>query len=345
MARFGNTSTAGGPAHRARLAGLARRGPLLLVGVLVLVGLVVFGSLFLRSWRSTPVDSIGLHYSGGPIEGQRYQTVVEPGSGARFLGLMDTLVLLPVTQRDYTASNAVGADGGPIVAPAQGGVEMQFDVAAYFTLNTGDQVVRQFYERVCVKFDCTTDFGWDEMLRVNFRGPIDQAIQQSIRNFTVDELYAGVSDAAEESDDAVAILEQVQDSIAADLKENINTVLGGAFFCGPTFSRAAPDVCPDFEFQITSAVPTSQAVRDAFAENAASQQAIVTAQNRAQATVAEAEGQRQAQEALQGLYSDPTYITYLEALALRDCASNSNCTLVITDGGTAINVDAGTPPG
>ena len=345
MARFGiGSKSTDSTTARPGLAGLRRRSLRFVVGVVVLIGLVVFASLFLRGWRSTPVDSIGLHYSGGPIEGQKFEAVVDPGTGTRFLGIQDTLVLLPVTQRDYTASNAIGADGGPVVAPAQGGVEMQFEVAAYFTLNTGTTVVQQFYERVCVKFDCTSEFGWDEMLRVNFRGPIDQAIQQSIRNFTVNELYAGVSD-DEQSDDAVAILEQVQDSIAADLKENINTVLGGAFFCGPTFNRLTPDVCPDFEFQITSAVPTSQAVREAFAENAASAQAIVTAQNRAQAAVAEAEGQRQAQEALQGLYSDPSYIAYLEALAMQQCAANSNCTLVITDGDTAINVAPGAPPG
>ena len=96
-------------------------------------------------------------------------------------------------------------------------------------------------------------------------------------------------------DDAVAILEQVQDEIAADLKENINTVLGGDYFCGPTFNRSDPEVCPDFEFQITRAVPTSEAVRASFAENAASRQAIVTAENNASAAVAEAEGQRRAQ--------------------------------------------------
>lgn len=313
------------------------------IGLFVLVLVAVFAG----AWRATPVDHIGLHYSGGPIDGIRFQGVVDPGSGTRFLGIADTLVLLPVTQRDYTASTAPGADGGPIIAPARGGVEMQFEVAAFFTLNTGDEVVRQFYERVCVKFDCTTDVGWDEMLRINFRGPIEQAIQQSIRGFTVDQLYAGQSGAQSEDDgEAVAILEQVQDEIAADLKENINDVLGGAYFCGPTFDRDVPDVCPDFEFQITSAFPTSESVRDAFAENAASLQDVITAQNRAQAAVAEAEGQRQAQEALNGLYSDPAYIAYLEALALQTCAANSNCTLVITDGGGdgAVNVNTGGPP-
>lgn len=310
------------------------------LGVLVLV----FVGLVFGAWRSTPVDKIGLHYSGGPIEGTKFQKVVAPGSGRRFLGFADTLVLLPVTQRDYTASGADGADGPPIVAPARGGVEMQFDVAAYFTLNTGDQVVRQFYERVCVKFSCDTESGWDEMLRVNFRGPIEQAIQQEVRGFTVDQLYAGVSSTAaplDAEDEAVAILEQVQDRIAADLKENINKVLGGAYFCGPTFNRADPGECPDFEFQITSAVPTSEAVRNAYATNSASAQAVIDAQNRARAAVEEANGRRQAQEALQGLYSDPSYIAYLKALALQECAANDSCTLVVTDGGGDVNVNTG----
>lgn len=308
---------------------------------------IVFLVLFISAWKAVPVDRLGLHYTGGPIEGQEFVAVIEPGSGAQFLGLLDSLVLLPATQRDYTASGAEGADGPPIVAPARGGVEMQFDVAAYFTLNTSDDVVRRFYERVCIKFDCDDDDGWDEMLRVNFRGPIEQAIQQSIRDFTVDELYAGQGSGgeAEGDEEATAILEQVQETIAADLKENINNVLGGDYFCGPTFERSAPDICPDFQFQITAAVPTSEEVVNAFAENAASEREVVTAQNRADAAAAEAEGQRRAQEALAGVFAEPGYVAYLQALAMQECARNSSCTLVVAPPGTDVNVNTGTAPG
>lgn len=313
-------------------------GRMVAIGAVALVALVIVGS-FLAGWKATPVDQLGLHYTGGPFEGQKFVEIIEPGSGNEFLGLQDKLILLPVTQRDYTASGDEGSDGPPIIAPARGGVEMQFEVGAYFTLNTSSDVIRRFYERVCVKFGCDSEAGWDEMLRINFRRPIEQAIQQSIRDFTVNELYAGKPEAgASTEEEATAILVRVQDQIAADLKENINTILGGDYFCGPTFDRANPDVCPDFEFQITSAVPTSQAVRDAFAENAASQQAVVTAENLAAAKVAEAEGQAQAQAALNGLYADPNYIAYLNALALQECAGNSNCTLVVSPGGTAVNV-------
>jgi hypothetical protein len=176
------------------------------------------------------------------------------------------------------------------------------------------------------------------MLNNNFSKPIEQAIQEQSRQHTVDELYAGQAGSGTQDTEKVPLLVQIQEDIARDLKENVNRILGGDYFCGPTFNRAKPDACPDFEFQIISATPTSQAVRDSFADNAASQQAIITAQNKAQAKVAEAEGQRKSQEALNNLYADPNYIAYLNALALQECASNSNCTLVVTPGGTNVNV-------
>ena len=322
---------------------MAKVGRYVKLGAAVVVALIVL-SVLGSAFGSTPVDQIGLHYSGGPIDGTKFQGIVEPGTGVRYLGVLDDLVLLPVTQRDYIVSlhpeEGDRQEPDSILAPARGGVEMQFEIAAYFTLNTSPDVVRRFYERVCVKFSCDTEDGWDLMLNNNFRKPIEQAIQQRVREHTVNELYAGeASEGTGTTDDeAESLLVTIQEEVAADLKENINRILGGDYFCGPTFNRSEPDVCPDFEFQIVSATPTSESVRDAFADNAASQQAIITAQNRAQAKVAEAEGQRQSQEALNNLYADPNFIAYLNALALQECASNSNCTLVVTDGGTNINV-------
>lgn len=313
----------------------------IVIGVGAVVAITVL-SLVGTAFASTPVDKIGLHYSGGPIDGVKFDGIVEPGSGTRFLGFLDKLVLLPITQRDYIVSlqpeEGERRASDSILAPARGGVEMQFEIAAYFTLNTSPQVVRRFYERVCVKFACDSESGWDQMLNNNFRKPIEQAIQEQSRQHTVDELYGGQGAAAAGTEEETPLLVEIQEDIARDLKENVNRILGGAYFCGPTFNRAKPDVCPDFEFQIISATPTSQAVRDSFADNAASQQAIITAQNRAQAKVAEAEGQRKSQEALNNLYADPNYIAYLNALALQECAGNSNCTLVVTPGGTNVNV-------
>ena len=135
----------------------ARVAALSAVVVVAILGIILF-FLFIRGWAGTPVDKIGLHYSGGPVEGQKFQEVIEPGSGQRFLGLADKLILLPVTQRDYIVSLSPGESDRQapdvIRAPAKGGVEMQFEVSAYFTLNTEPQTVRRFYERICIKFGC-----------------------------------------------------------------------------------------------------------------------------------------------------------------------------------------------
>lgn len=323
----------GNPTTRGVVAGVA--------GVITAIFLVLFLILFLQGWGSVPVDKVGLHYTGGPIDGQKFAGIIDPGSGTKFLGLRDKLVKLPITQRDYVASEEEGADGPPILAPAKGGVEMQFEVATYFSLNTSDEVVRRFYERICVKFDCTSSDGWNEMLRVNFRKPIEQAIQQAARQHTVNELYAGEAVVAGGEAEATALLVTIQEDLARELKENINDALGGDYFCGPSFDRSKPDECPDFQFQITKVQPTKDAVIDAFSENAASAQGVITAENNAQAAVAEAQGQKEAADTLAGIFAVPGYVEYLNALALQACAANGNCTIVATPGGTGVNVNTG----
>lgn len=319
-----------------------------ITGVAAVIFALIGGILLFSAWGSVPVDKVGLHYNGGPIEGQSFERVIQPGSGAQFLGPADTLVLLPIDQRSYTTCktedvNGDTCDGPDIVAATKGGAEMRFRIGVSFKLNTGDKIIRQFNEQICRKFDCASGDGWDEMLQVQFRGPIEQAIQQSVRDYTVDQLFAGVADSeAPDEGDATAILEQVQADIAADLKENINQFVGGDYFCGPGFDRNNPEECPDFQFQITDAVPTDDGVRAAFAANVSSRQDVITARNRADAQVAEAEGKKRAQDALAGLYTDPAYIAYLNAIAQGDCAKREGCTMIVGGGNTGVNIN--TPP-
>lgn len=313
-----------------------------IIGVIVL--LIIGGIMVFSAWGSVPVNKVGLHYTGGPIEGESFAGILPPGSGAKYLGVADHLVKLPIDQRSYTTCNADNVDGdkcdGPdIVAATKGGAEMRFRIGVSFKLNTGDKTVRRFYEQVCRKFNCDSGDGWDKMLQVKFRGPIEQAIQQSVRGYTVDQLFAGIPGAGDpEGEDSTAILQRVQEDIAKDLKENINHFVGGDYFCGPDFDRAKPDECSEFQFQITDAVPVDESVRDAFAANVSSRQAVITAQNNADAEVAEAEGTKRAQEALKGLYSDPTYIAYVKALAAEACAKNPHCTMIIGSDNTGVLV-------
>jgi len=309
-----------------------------LVGAaLAAVTVMMFGS---ACTQTAEVQNIGLYYGHGPLEGNHFERVINPGSGAQIQGFFDTIAWLPVNQRNYIVSkNADEGDraGSDVIrVPAKGGVNMDFEVSVYFKLNThtGDikgfkgGTLRRFYEQICKKYKCTEDSGWDRMLNDNFRKIIETSMRERVFSYTVDELFANAIGEASGNEDAIR---KIQLDIAATLKENINRVLGGPYFCGPTFDRDKPD-CPNFEFIINSAEPTSASVRNSF-------DSVRAATNEAAAAKARAEGQAAAQAASQRALT-PEYLRFLEIQAQQRCAESDKCTLVVTPGGTNVNVQS-----
>ena len=332
--------------HR-RLTGEAGQSDLAfgIVATVVCVGLIVgviWAFMFIRGWHSTPVDKVALHYTGGPVEGEKFARIVQPGSGTKFYGLLDKQYLLPVTQRDFVISNDESADRkGSIVVPVKG-VEMRFEVAAFFALNTSDEVIPRFFERVCRKYDCTSEDGWDRMLDVNFYRPIAQSLQQAARPYDVGVLYASQTAEGGTSDEAVAALAQLQEDVAKGLKDNINRVMGGPYFCGPTFDRNNPDVCPDFEFVISLAEPTNDNVKNAFAANRTSEIALQTAVNETKVKREEAAAVAAQRNEL-GAALSPEFIAYLQAQADLECAKRQGCTFIRNSAGSGVIVQNGQP--
>lgn len=304
---------------------------------------------------STKADTVGLRYGDGPLEGHHFEKVVEPGSGAMYL-VNDHLINIETGKREYTFCVS-GCDGPPITATALGGAELAFSGGVTFKVATGDEaILREFYEEVCRKFDCAgrdgftnggEGEGWDKLLQVNVRGPIEDSIQEEIRGYSVDAIYAGIPAEGEgvSEEEALSTLTKVSDALEASLRSTINAYAGGEYFCGPSYERDTDkkvkdgknDDCPEFEFLITEVTP-SQAIKDAFDRNVASRQAVIDARNNAEALVAEATGKKDAQQALEGLYTDAGWIEYLYAQAVLACAQNSNCTLIVGGDETGVNV-------
>lgn len=307
-----------------------------LIAVVVVIALTGTGC----SQATGKVDKVGLHYDAGPIEGTKFNKVILNGSGMKILGISDTVHWLPINQRTYIVSKKADegdrAGSDSITAPAKGGVPFEFEISTYFKLNTATNDIkgfkggtaRKFYEQICVKYHCdTSDKNWDKMLNNSFRKIIETSMRQKVFNYTPDELYANAEGEASGKSDAIL---KIQAEIAASIKDNVNKVLGGQYFCGPTFDRNHSNICPDFEFIINSAEPP--------AEVKASYTNRFNANNNAQAKIIEAEGTKKASEAGQVAYNSPGYIEYLRVQAMRACADNPKCTLVITSGGTNINV-------
>jgi regulator of protease activity HflC (stomatin/prohibitin superfamily) len=307
------------------------------------------------------VDEVGLYYSGGPIEGRKFQRVINPGSGSTILGIADDVFWLPAGQRNYIVSKDVNESDKKkadfIRVPTKGGILMDFEISVYFRLNTATDdlkddprfkkggTLRKFWENIGKKYGADTEDGWDKMLNDNFRKIIETSMRQKAFNFTVDELYANAEGQASGNEDAI---QKIQNEIASALKDNVNSSLGGNYFCGPTFNRDKPGDCPPFQFIINSAEPADGNVISSFSAQRVAANEVITAQNRAKAREeeakgtaavkkAEAQGIVDAQNALKDNLSSQ-FLRLQEIEAMKACATSGK-TICIFGGGSGVNLN------
>jgi hypothetical protein len=290
--------------------------------LVALLGGLIWLSMFVGAWESVPVDKIGLHYTGGPIQGEHFEEVVAPGTRSRFYGLLDNLYKLPATQRNYIMSKH--PDEGDarraeyVGAPSADKVVMEWESATYFRLNRDPEALRRFFEQICLKYRCTDlapGGGWDHMLADTFRQQIVAAIQEQSRQYSSEDIYASRD-----------TLLKMQADIGATLKRRVNEVLGGEFFCGPT-SRGDEANCPEFTFVIKE-IGLPGNVRDQYNSNRASLLAVE-----------QAKADAQSQAALRSAPDlTPGQLAYIRAQAELECARRPNCVLVVGNGEAAIQV-------
>lgn len=292
--------------------------------VLLIVG-VVWGVMFLGGWRSVPPDKVMLHYTGGPIQGTHFKAVVGPGTHTKFYGLLDNYYYLPATQRTYIISKDPSAGdvnkADFISAPSNDNVQFTFEAAVYFKLNTNASVLRQFMEQICFHDHCndlSPGGGWDAMLAQYFRPQIDNAVRLQVEKFDREQLYRDPN-----------VLLSIQKAVGSGLKERINAVLGGEYFCGPDSS---PRGCTDFGFVLKNPTPPDSVVQ-AYADAAAASQQVVTAQNNAKAKEAVAQGDADAQKIrAEAPVPSQTAIDYIRAQAEAACANAQGCNMTFVNG-------------
>lgn len=307
-------------------------GRALVLVVLAALGILLI--LFIGGWKSVPVDRIALHYSGGPMEGQHFQRVVQPGTSTRFYGLLENVYQLPATQLNYIMSKAPdqGDANQPefVGAPTLDKVTMQWETATYFKLNTHGPVVRRFFEEICLHYGCTDlspGGGWDRMVADTVRQQVVAAIQAESRRYTSDDIYANRD-----------TLLSIQQEIGSTLKDRLVSVLGGEFFCGPGYHPAHPLDCPGFTFLIKE-VTVPPNVADQYNANRASALAVEQSRHQATQRRVEAEGEAARQAALREAPElSPRQLAYIGAQAGLECARRESCTMVIGADAAAIQV-------
>jgi regulator of protease activity HflC (stomatin/prohibitin superfamily) len=226
--------------------------------------------------EKTPRDRVAISYGGGPFEGVHFQRIVQPGSNLFFNGFFDSLYLYPSDQVNYIVSQQPdqGAQQGSdaVVAPTNDRVQVTYQVAVYFKLNTDE--LRDFHEQLGLRYRAHTTDGWDNLLRDTFRQQIENSLQEETRK-------VGVGDLVGDAD----LLVELQSNVQAKLTQRLEDALGNRFFCSPTF-RPGGD-CGDPTFVIKRVdIPSS--VVQAFEDARTSEIQIQTKENEVRQREAEA---------------------------------------------------------
>lgn len=301
-----------------------------LAGV-VLAGLLLVGGLSACS-EIAPPDAVGLYYMEGPSDGYKFDHCYNPGATTDYVWNNST-VLLPASLRTWKISEDSTDSNKPIQVPSApqaeqpGGVMMNIWTQTNFVLNTRcgadskdpNSPIVQFWEKIGRRYQANTDPGWKNMLENTIVTALTTVTANVVREYQADELVSGV------------VKEEIQQKISRLFTPELKRLVGGDYFCGPTFSRES-DACPPVEvllLPVDYANPSIQQARDekqAAIERAAAE--VAAAQGKAAAQVAEAQGKLDAANKLAQLLSNPAWLEYQRILAMQECAANANCTIV-----------------
>lgn len=226
------------------------------VGVgIILVGAVLF-ALFFITWASTGVKEIGLHYSGGPIEGQEFDSIVPPGQPIRPVGVADDVIKLPVNQRTYIVGKTSGADSGVVTATNANGNKVEFETSMTFEVNTNPEVVSGFYEDICTKYQRCQDQGWNLMLDDYLR-KVQETVLQSVSRSIKSETMAQDPD----------VLAKIGQEVNERLPGQIERTMGGPYLEVSDFQvnnlHLPASVIQEYEALTARQVETQQAAQKA----------------------------------------------------------------------------------
>lgn len=287
-----------------------------------------------------PPDEVGLYYMKGQIDGYHFDHCFDPGSTDKWIA-NNEVIKLPNSLRTWNiAPNGTpGADSNtPIVVNAApekdqpSGPQVSLWTQTNFSLNTfcgkdnndKNSPIVQFWEKIGRRYGADNDTGWKKMLSNTIVTALETSARSVVREYTADVLVSGTK------------REEVQTKISALFQTEIKRVVGGDFFCSPTFDRKTAElVCGEVQVLLKDVDYTNVDIQKARDEKQA-------AVERAAAQVAEAQGKVQAAAAQDKLYQNKAWIELelakLKLQQVQACSANPNCTVILgADNGVIVN--------
>lgn len=239
----------------------------LIVGLLGLFALLASGCT-----RSSKTNEIGLVVSGGVVEDKAFEKCLKPGSTRNSVGVGSRAYLYPTDLRSWiggderdkegnsTGNLAPGADTREIVVVSRDGIRLAVPFQLYFKLNwacAADSTLVAFHNNVGVKTEAyiggdgseaNPADGWTEMIQQYFQPQTERSLERAAQGFDYKPLYL-----TEEA------RKQFEDAAVGLLKPAVKTVIGGDYFCGPSYN-GEPDTCGEFTMTVGKPTPVDRSV-------------------------------------------------------------------------------------
>lgn len=296
------------------------------------------------SYGNPGADEVGLYYEEGSLDGQNFLECVDPGESVQTSDMFedaDAIYPVPASLRTWNIAPQGGDSNVPITvaaAPEAGqpsGVQVNLWVQFAFSINSacGDgkdpnSPAVQWWEKVGRRYyaaDTTEDKTkwWAAMLQ-NTIVPAAEAVSRTkARAYSADALVSGAANV------------DLQKAVSAELPGELKRLVGGAYFCSPTFNRANPDQCGEIQVLVKDVDYTNPAIQAARDEK---QKAIELAA----AKVAEAQGKVDAAAKEAELYKNPSWVQLelakmeLQAAEAQAAACAKAASCVISGGGVLV---------
>jgi hypothetical protein len=217
---------------------------------------------------STNPDEVGLTYNAGPVSDTQFDVCVNPGN-REWDGPGDLHYTYPFGQRTYVFAGE-GSESAPISVVTKDNVTMTVSGVATFALNTDCKTIKQFHERIGIKYRAwmengETGDGWLKMLNTYLKQPLDKAMDAVSKEYGYKQLYSDPK-----------VKEDWESKVAALATQFIKDQSGADFFCQPSY--AGTGKCGQPTLTLQAPVPPENirvaltAEQEAVAQNEAQKQ-------------------------------------------------------------------------
>jgi len=242
------------------------------VGVFLFISFIVI--LVGASLNRVSANEWGCLYGGGLYESHGLKETIAPGKSGG-MTIFDTMKTVPSDDRFYfidTDPNTADIGATPIIVPAQGTsdesqgiVNVSVEVQVRFVINENAcQLYTSKLKRLePLNFDTPSGKspgGWGSFLNTQLNQALIKASRPLVAPYNYIQLYSNSQIQVDGKN--TLVYDFMETEYAQKLTDELNTTLGGTFFCGPTYRYDGhvdgdfDNGCPPIEVTVKRVAPT-----------------------------------------------------------------------------------------